>query len=129
MKSLGVEKHNILRSIECASSRVAEEVLAVTFPESAGRDVLEKVRAVGDEIVRVEVTMTKAQLRKIERARELTSHSNFGASMAAIIEVLADDFSRRRDPVEKKSREIASPSETAAEATRVKRPAHRTAMK
>ncbi len=134
-----IEKHNILCSIESSSSRVTEEVLAIRFPESAGRDVLEKVRSVGEEIVRVEVTMTKAQFRKIERARELTSHSKFGASMADIIEVLADDFLQRRDPLVKKSRateqgstarretarretaghEIASQSETAAEAMRV----------
>ncbi|RYZ65628.1 MAG: HNH endonuclease [Proteobacteria bacterium] len=47
--------------------------------------------------------------------RDLTSHSNFNASLADLIEKMADEFIKRHDPMEKKLRAIKTEASSATD--------------
>lgn len=51
-----------------------------------------------DESVRVEMTLTKEQWHLIQRVKEVTSHSDPNPNLASVIERLAVEFLKRRDP-------------------------------
>ena len=93
MKDLGARlpvarQAAIVAKIKCLSSREVEISLAK-----------EQVRSANEGELRVQIILTRDQMRKLERVRELTSHSNFGATLAEIIDVIADDFLLRKDPL------------------------------
>ena len=80
--------------VEGKSSRQAEALLTEKFPELPKPDF---VRRIDHETVRAQVTLTKSQHAKLERIREIASHH--GASLAELIEIAADEFLKRRDPL------------------------------
>lgn len=96
-------KAEVIELVESKSTREAEVSLAAHFPEAAAIAAKkESVRICGgDEQVQVQVVLTKQQHAKLERVREVTSHSHFGASLADLIEVLADNFLDRCDPLQR----------------------------
>ena len=55
-----------------------------------------------DESVRIETTLSKDQMAMVTRVKELISHINPDPSMAEIIEFLAKDYIKRKDPLAKK---------------------------
>ena len=103
-EKLSIEKKSAaVAEVETASSRQAEPNLNSMFPEVAREKeaTRESVRSVGDDHVRAHVTLTREQMSKLERLKEVLSHRNFGASLAEIIEAAADELLERRDPLRK----------------------------
>lgn len=91
-------KVKVFELIEKKSSREAETVLAAAFPGAAPLKI-ESVRPINENEVRVQVTLTKKQLASLERVREVASHSHFGASLSEIIDMLANKFLDKNDPL------------------------------
>lgn len=92
-----IDRTEVLKLIESKSSREAEQILATMFPQAVVSQ--EKFRAVGEDEVRIEVVLKRTQMEKLNRVRELTSHSQFGASLAEIIGLLTEEFIKRHDPL------------------------------
>ncbi len=99
-------KTEILAKVESCSAREAEVHLASQFPDSAPSNVQEKVHAIGQDLVRVELTFTSAQFEKLKRIEELLSHTHLGSSKAALIETAMDVFLEKKDPLR---RDVAKP--------------------
>ena len=57
------------------------------------------MRAIDGDHVRVQVTLTNDQCRKLERVRDLASHVKFDATLADLIEIASDEYLKRRDPM------------------------------
>lgn len=93
-----LEKEKAFEMIENKSSREAEVLLAHAFPEVAPVK-LESIRTINDTEVRVQVTLTKLQLAALERVREVASHSNLGSSLSEIIDMLANTYLEKNDPL------------------------------
>lgn len=97
-----IAKSEIVNLVESKSSREAEIALANRFPEASKlSSKTETVRPAGEDQFRVQVTLNRQQMEKLSRVREIASHSNFGASVAELIEVIADEFLKRKDPLQR----------------------------
>ena len=95
-----VAKAAIVGLVESKSSREAEVALVNHFPEAMKMNARpESIRPVGDGEFQVQVTLNQKQMEKLTRVRELASHSNCGATLADLIEVIADEFLKRKDPL------------------------------
>ncbi len=106
------EKSEILSKVESCSGREAEHRLAQHFPEVAARfpDGLaseERVRAISEDQVSVQVTFTREQFEKLKRIQELLSHTHIGASHAELLDAAMDVFLEKKDPL-KKNHQAAS---------------------
>lgn len=93
-----LERKKTFELIENRSSREAEALLAQAFPET-GPIKSESIRAINETEVRVQVTLTKLQLAALERVREVASHSNRGRSLSEIIDMLANTYLEKNDPL------------------------------
>jgi hypothetical protein len=114
------EKSEILTKVESCSGREAEHRLAQHFPEVASRfpDGLaanEKVRAVSESQVSVQLTFTREQFEKLKRIQELLSHTHLGSSHAELLDAAMDVFLEKKDPLKKLVKPRAAPCDTAAE--------------
>ncbi len=114
------EKSEILTKVESCSGREAEHRLAQHFPEVAERfsDGLtpnEKVRAINEDQVSVQVTFTRVQFEKLKRIQELLSHKHIGASHAELLDAAMDVFLEKKDPLRKIIKPRTAPCDTAAE--------------
>jgi len=58
----------------------------------------ERKRIQQDESLRVELTLSKEQQKKLRRAREILSHKHPSLNWAELFTVLAEEFIKRRDP-------------------------------
>lgn len=94
------KKAETFSSIEQKSSRAADLILISAFPE-ASKVVSkpESIRPISETEVRVQVTLTTQQLGKLNRVRDVASHSHFGASLSEIIEMLASSYLEKNDPL------------------------------
>lgn len=95
-----IEPEQLVNAIEGKSSREVEQHLAQTFPNSAYK--ADSARAITDSQIRLQVTLSTPQYSELERAREVASHSHFGAPMGDVIGMLATDYLDRKDPLRKK---------------------------
>jgi len=114
------EKSEILSKVESCSGREAEHRLAQHFPEVAARfpDGLasqERVRAISEDQVSVQVTFTREQFEKLKRIQELLSRTHGGSSHAELLDAAMDVFLKRRDPLKKIIKPRPVPCDTAAE--------------
>ena len=91
-------KSKAFEMIENKSSREAEFLLATAYPEAAPIKS-ESIRTINETEVRVQVTLTKQQLAALERVREVASHSNLGRSLSEIIDMLANTYLEKNDPL------------------------------
>lgn len=92
------EREKAFEMIENKSSREVEVALTRAFPEAApGKS--ESIRSINETQVRVQVTLTKLQLAALERVREVASHSNLGSSLSEIIDMLANTYLEKNDPL------------------------------
>jgi len=110
------EKSEILSKVESCSGREAEYRLAQHFPEVASRfpDGLaqnEKVRAISEDQVSVQVTFTRVQFEKLKRIQELLSHTHIGLSNAELLDAAMDVFLEKKDPLKR----IVTPRSTACD--------------
>ncbi len=93
-------KAQVVSQVESCSSREVERNLIAIFPEIEGRsDARDVVRNVDENSVRAHVTLTREQMEKLERLKEILSHRNFGGSLADVIEAAADELLERKDPL------------------------------
>ncbi len=116
------EKSEILTKVESCSGREAEHRLAQHFPEVAaqftdGFASNEKIRAIGEDQVSVQVTFTRVQFEKLKRIQELLSHTHIDGSNAALLDAAMDVFLEKKDPLKKIVKPRAAPCDTAAEVT------------
>lgn len=103
IKMLADEKAHAVSRIENCTVAESESRLATLFPEAHLEQTRrEVIRTVDEHHVRAHVTLTKVQMRKLERVREVLSHRNFGASLAETIEAAADELLDRRDHLRRK---------------------------
>ncbi len=101
-KLTGDRKANVVAQIESCSSREVERSLTVIFPDiDRGGEAKDLVRSVDENHVRAHVTLTRGQLEKLERLKEILSHRDFGGSLADVIEAAADELLERKDPLRK----------------------------
>jgi hypothetical protein len=98
------EKSEILAKVESCSGREAEYRLAAHFPDLAAAGSKEKVRAVSEDRVNVQVTFTREQFEKLKRIEELLSNTHIKASNAALLDAVMDIFLEKKDPLKKKDR-------------------------
>lgn len=95
-----IEPSTVVNAIEGKTSREVEKHLAQTFPDSIYK--ADSARAITDSQIRLQVTLSTPQYSELERAREVASHSHFGAPMGEVIGMLATDYLDRKDPLRKK---------------------------
>ena len=88
------DKEEIMESLLGKSARQAERELAARFPEQPKPEV---VRAVSDEGTRLEFTISKACLEKLNRIKELSAHKNFVGRLDVLFEELLDLGLRKYD--------------------------------
>lgn len=93
------EKKILVEQVKYKSSQETEGLLAQIFPESKPQQ--DTIRPLNQNDVRLSVTLTQKQLSKLRRVQELASHSLFNASLGEIIEMLAEQFIRAKDPLVK----------------------------
>lgn len=103
-------KTEILRKIEGKNTKETEETLAGLFPEVIAQRA-DRVVVTSEDSARMTVTLSSETLKDLERVKELLSHAKPGAQWSEIIEYLAKDFLKQRDPLRKQS---VMPSNTAA---------------
>lgn len=63
-----------------------------------------------DESFRVEVTLTKEQMQQLERVKELISHQNPNPNWAELVSLLAENFLKQKDPLQRKTTSAAVPA-------------------
>ena len=103
---LNVEfKKDLIEKIKSAGRDLAPQVLAQALDLEL--NVQEKIRPQKDESVRLEVTLSKKQMEKLGRVKELISHTNPNPSLAELIELLADKFIERKDPRAEPKRKVS----------------------
>jgi hypothetical protein len=112
-------KSEILTKVESCSGREAEHRLAQHFPEVASRfpDGLgpkEKVRAISEDQISVQVTFTRVQFEKLKRIQELLSHTHLGSSNAELLDAAMDVFLEKKDPLRNAVKPRSAPCDTAA---------------
>ena len=114
------EKSEILSKVESCSGREAEHRLAQHFPELAsqfqdGLKSKEKVRAISEDHISVQVTFTREQFEKLKRIQELLSHTHGGSSHAEALDAAMDVFLEKKDPLKRIVKPRPAPCDTAAE--------------
>ena len=109
------EKSEILTKVESCSGREVECRLAQRFPEVAAAPK-EKVRAVSEDQVSVQLTFTREQFEKLKRIQELLSHTHLGSSNAELLDAAMDVFLDKKDPLNRIVKPRVAPCDTAAEA-------------
>ncbi|MCE3013281.1 MAG: hypothetical protein LW878_09475, partial [Proteobacteria bacterium] len=108
------EKSEILTKVESCSGREVEFRLAQHFPEVAAAPN-EKVRAISEDQVSMQVTFTRVQFEKLKRIQELLSHTHLGSSNAELLDAAMDVFLEKKDPLRKSVKPRVAPCGTAAE--------------
>lgn len=84
---------------------------------------LEKTRHQKDKSVRLELTLTEAQFEALKRVKSLSSHINPYANWADVLEILTNEYLRRKDPtVQKPTREAPTFYKPARKAPIVHKP-------
>ena len=107
------EKTELITSLKCKSSREAEKVLAAVSPQSVRRKEL--TRAVSATETLVQFTADAALMAKLQRTRELLSHRLPDASMASLLNELADLALKSVEPARKPVSKCTATSKSAQE--------------
>lgn len=94
------EKEDLV--LKVVGLNLAETQKVVSFELNIKPKEFEKKRTQKDESVRLELTLTKEQMRKLNQCKDLAGHileqKRMGTSLAAVIEVLTDQFLAKRGP-------------------------------
>jgi 5-methylcytosine-specific restriction endonuclease McrA len=111
------DKKSLLESVKGLNLESSQKVLCQTLDLEVKEFEKQKLQA--NESVRLELTLTKEQNDMLKKVKSLISHVNPNATTAEVIELLANDYLKRKDPARKKqtvlnSREQRASSITAA---------------
>ena len=109
------EKRDLLERLKTLDLADTQKVLAKELDFEIKNS--EKIRPQKDDSTRMEITFTKEQMEKVQRARELLSHSHPSANWAEILTAFADAVIQKKDPTAEKRafRKITSKLEVATE--------------
>jgi hypothetical protein len=103
----GQEQRHLLSKIKNQTLNSTQQILAESLDLAV--KVVEKKRVQKDESVRLEVTLTKEQMKKLERVKELISHTHPSLTWAELVDVLAQEFIKRKDPlIERRARKATT---------------------
>ena len=89
-------KINLVEKVKFLDVDATQKILAKELDLEA--KVQEKLKPQKDDSVRMEITFTKEQMEKIERARELLSHTRPDANWAELITAFAETVIKQKDP-------------------------------
>ena len=98
------EKIELVSLVQNQSRREAERMIAKVCPETVR--IQEKVRAINEFQVKVELVIGSQLYQKIEKLKALTSHKN--KSLIELFENLVDQELKRKDPKLKTLKSVAS---------------------
>ena len=96
-------KRELISMIEDQTSNETAKLLATEFPEAVVAS--ERITPVNADLSKSTMYLTNAQKAKLERAREVLSHSHFNATNAEIIEVALDFLLDAKDPLRAKPKD------------------------
>ena len=97
-------KRELVSMIEDQTSNETAKLLATEFPEAVV--ACERMTQVNAELTKSTMYLTNAQKAKLERAREVLSHSHFNATNAEIFEVALDFLLDSKDPLRAKPKDV-----------------------
>ena len=104
------DKLSLISQVEGKSARDCDKKLAQLSPESARpRD---KTRLIDEEITLVSFSAGSKLMKKIERLKELTSHSNSEGKYEKLFEQAIDSLLEKIDPVKREERRIKRKTST-----------------
>ena len=90
------EKRDLLESVKSLDLMATQKVLAKELDFEIKNS--EKIRSQKDDSTRMEITFTKEQMEKIQRARDLLSHTHANANWAEILTAFAEAVIQKKDP-------------------------------
>ena len=96
-------KRELISMIEDQTSNETAKLLATEFPEAVV--ATERITQVNADLSKSTMYLTNAQKAKLERAREVLSHSHFNATNAEIFEVALDFLLDGKDPLRTKPKD------------------------
>ncbi len=88
------EKRNLIEKISNKSSRETQKLIAQELDIKIQESPKEKIQK--DESVRLEITLTKEQWEKLEKARALASNATHSNDWAILFEYLAEKLIRQK---------------------------------
>lgn len=91
------ERGEIVQKIEACTQRETEVKLAAIFPEALPRQEL--VLPVDESHAKMQTVVSLELSQKIERLKEVLSHSKPGATIAEIVEASVDALLKQKDPL------------------------------
>ena len=97
------QKRELISMIEDQTSNEAAKLLATEFPEAVV--TAERITQVNADLSKSTMYLTNAQKSKLERAREVLSHSHFDATNAEIFEAALDFLLDAKDPLRAKPKD------------------------
>lgn len=104
----------VIEQIARKSTAEAERVLFEHFPQAANLSRATRQTVVSSDLTRLSLTLDKKCLDRLKRVRDLVSHVCPSGDLAEVIAFLANDYIKRKDPMEtdtskiKKQRAIVS---------------------
>ena len=99
------DKQDLLNKVKNQDTRETEKILAQELKLEI--KVHEKQKIQSDESVRLEITLSKDEMETIDRVKDLISHMHPNPTWAEIINYLAREFVKRKDPLKKKTTSAA----------------------
>ena len=104
------DKLSLISQVEGSSARECDKKLAQLSPESARpRD---KTRFIDEEVTLVQFSAGSKLMKKIERLKELTSHSNLEGKYEKLFEQAVDSLLDKIDPAKKEERRMKRKAST-----------------
>ena len=108
----GVEKQEILKSVEGKSRREAEKALLGLDPEAQVKNK-ETIKPVTSTQTKIEMIVDARFIEKVEKLKSLLSHKNPDLSFKGLVEILIDQALKKLDPSQKQTAPIKSNSPAA----------------
>lgn len=91
-----IDKKTLLMKVKNLNTVETQKVIAQTLDleiKSFEKKTIQK-----DESVRAEITLTKDQMESLERVKQLISHTHPNPSISDLVDYLAKEFIKRKDP-------------------------------
>lgn len=98
-------REELFSMIENKTEEQTERLVAIEFPEIV-EDKIESVKPVSATETRMNLIFDAEEMAILERVREITGHSHFSASWSELVIVMAKEFVKQKDPVQKAERSI-----------------------